>query len=103
MRSGASSVSIKWERRAVKELRRLPADDQRRVYEAVGTLRETPLRGAPLSGKWRGLRRLRAGQYRVIYGFDGKELLVSVVRIGHRRQVYRLLAPSAPIGARLPP
>ena len=84
-----SSVSIRWERRAVKELKRLQAEDQRRVWEAVGTLRETPLRGSALSGRWRGMRRLRVGAYRVIYGFDGKELLVLVVRVVHRRNVYR--------------
>ena len=88
-RSGVSSVSIRWERRAVKELRALPEESQRRIYETLGTLRDNPLRGSRLSGKWRGLRRLRIGPYRVIYGFDGKELLVSVVRVGHRRDVYR--------------
>ena len=46
--------------------------------------------------EWRGLRRLRVGPYRVIYGFDGKELLVSVVRVGHRREVYRQLDESYP-------
>ena len=84
-----SSVSIRWERRAVKELRALPADGQQRVWEAVGMLRDDQLRGTALSGEWRGLRRLRIGRYRVIYGFDGKELLVSVVRVAHRREVYR--------------
>ena len=89
MTSGKHSVSIRWERRAVKELRALPRSGQRRVYEAVGSLREEPLRGTALSGAWRGLRRLRVGPYRVIYGFDGKELLISVVRVAHRRDVYR--------------
>ncbi len=84
-----SSISIRWERRALKELRALPAEGRRRVYRAVGALKESPLRGAALSGEWRGLRRLRVGSYRVIYGFDGRELLVSVVRVGHRREIYR--------------
>ena len=83
-----SSVSIRWERRAFKELRRLSADDQRRVYRAVGRLEESPLAGKALSAEWRGLRRLRVGAYRVIYGFDGKQLLVLVVRVGHRREIY---------------
>ena len=89
MRSGVHSISIRWERRAVKEMRALPRDGQRRVYEAVGSLREEPLRGSALSGEWRGLRRLRVGPYRVIYGFDGRELLISVVRVAHRREAYR--------------
>lgn len=88
-RSGVGSISIRWERRAVKELRSLPAEGRRRVFRAVGALRDSPLRGAPLSGEWRGLRRLRVGPYRIIYGFDGEELLVSVVRVGRRGSVYR--------------
>ena len=84
-----SSVSIRWDRRAVKEAQALEKEEQRRVVRAVESLRENPLRGVALSGEWRGLRRLRVGRYRVIYGFDGKELLISVIRVGHRREVYR--------------
>lgn len=84
-----SSISIRWDRRAVKETRALPKKGRRRVFEAVERLRSHPLAGAPLSGRWRGLRWLRVGSYRVIYGFDGKELLISVVKVGHRREVYR--------------
>ena len=84
-----SSISISWERRAVKELAALPHPEQQRIVTAVESLRENPLEGLPLSAEWKGLRRLRIGPYRVIYGFDGKELLVAVVRVGHRRNVYR--------------
>ena len=42
-----------------------------------------------MSSEWKGFRRLRVGVFRVIYAFDGMELLVSVVRVGHRREVYR--------------
>ena len=84
-----SSISIRWDRRAVREARTLPRDARRRVYRAVHSLSERPLEGLPLSGEWKGLRRLRVGAYRVIYAFDGRELLVSVIRVGHRRQVYR--------------
>ncbi len=84
-----SSISIRWDRRAVKEARRLPKADRSRVYEAIAELTEDPLRGLPMSGEWRGLRRLRVGVYRVLYAFDGRELLISVIRIGHRRGIYR--------------
>lgn len=84
-----SSISIRWDRRAVKEARALPKRDRQRVFEAVSRLAREPLLGRPLSGEWKGLRRLRVGVYRVIYAFDGRELLVSVIRVGHRRAVYR--------------
>ena len=82
-------MRIQWERRAVKELADLPRQDQRKIVEAVEGLLEDPLGGEPLAAQWKGLRRLRVGRYRVIYGFDGKELLIAVVRIGHRKDVYR--------------
>jgi mRNA interferase RelE/StbE len=82
-------MQIGWERRAVKEVAVLPRKDQRRVVEAVEGLLEDPLAGEPLAAQWKGLRRLRVGQYRVIYGFDGKALLIAVVRVGHRKDVYR--------------
>ncbi len=84
-----SLISIRWERRAVKELSRLPRETQLQVFDAVEALRLTPLQGRPLSGQWKGLRRLRVGSVRVIYGFNGKELLITVLRVGHRREVYR--------------
>ena len=84
-----SSISIRWERRAVKELHRLHNDLRSQVVSAVENLRQNPLQGSPLSGQWKGLRRLRIGKVRVIYGFDGTELLISVLRVGHRREVYR--------------
>lgn len=82
-------MRIRWERRAVKELASLPQKDQHEVVETVEGLLENPLSGEPLAAQWKGLRRLRVGQYRVLYGFDGTELLIAVVRVGHRRDVYR--------------
>ena len=89
MRSGLSSVSIRWERRAVKELAAIPKKDRQKVFDSVGTLCDDPLRGKILSGRWKGFRRLRIGAYRVVYAFDGRDLLISVVRVAHRRDVYR--------------
>ena len=82
-------MRIRWERRAVKELAGLPRREQRRVVKAVEGLLENPLGGEPLAAQWKGLRRLRVGRYRVLDGFDGTELLIAVVRVGHRKDVYR--------------
>ena len=84
-----SSISISWDRRAVKELRSLQRKDRSRVFKAVVKLSEDPLRGAPLTAEWKGLRFLSVADTPVIYTFDGRELLVSVIRIAHRRGVYR--------------
>ena len=84
-----ASISIRWERRAVKELRNLGKRTRRRVVDAVEALRADPLRGQRLSGEWKGLRRLRVGEVRVIYGFDGAELSIAALRVGKRHEVNR--------------
>ncbi|MFQ5743885.1 MAG: type II toxin-antitoxin system RelE/ParE family toxin [Acidobacteriota bacterium] len=85
----SGSIEIRWEKRALKELRSLPKKDRERVFVAVDGLRSDPMAGRPLAAEWKGLRRLRVGSYRVIYAFDGSALKIAVVRLGHRRYVYR--------------
>jgi mRNA interferase RelE/StbE len=87
--SDSTDIRIRWERRAIKEVAGLPKPDHRRIVEAVESLREDPYQGTVMKADWKGFRRLRVGPYRVIYAFDGRELLISVVRVGHRREVYR--------------
>ena len=55
----------------------------------VDELSVNPYKGKALKGKWLGLRRIRIGRYRVIYSVLNKELLVLILRVGHRKGVYR--------------
>ena len=83
------SYSIRIKRSAAKELRRLSPDVRRRLVEAIDRLAEEPLAGSALKGEFSGLRRLRVGQYRIIYEAHQGELTILVVRVGHRQSVYR--------------
>ena len=85
----SGSIESRWEKRALKELRSLPEKDKARIFKAVDGLRSDPLAGRSLAAEWRGLRRLRVASYRVIYAFDGTALRIAIVRVGHRRDVYR--------------
>lgn len=89
MNSTSTDIRIRWDRKAIKELKNIPKKEQTRIFNLVEDLRTDPLKGKILSTNWKGFRRLRLGTYRVIYAFDGTELLISVVRVGHRREVYR--------------
>jgi mRNA interferase RelE/StbE len=85
-----SSVwSIKWDSRALKDVAGIPKDDQRRIVAAIEELAHDPYQGKALKGRWKGLRRIRTGFYRVIYTCRKTELTVLVLRIGQRRDVYR--------------
>ena len=74
---------------AAKELKRVVKPDRTRIVAAIDRLAENPFLGNVLKGDMRGLRRLRVGDYRVIYEVREAVLVVLVVRVAHRRDVYR--------------
>jgi mRNA interferase RelE/StbE len=74
---------------AVKELDNIPTRDLRRITERIAGLAESPRPPGceKLSGQDR--YRVRQGDYRIVYAVDDREMLVTVVKVGHRREVYR--------------
>jgi mRNA interferase RelE/StbE len=75
---------------AAKELRAiLSTKDQQRIIGRIrGLAREPRPQGAhKLAGSER--YRIRQGDYRIVYGIDDAERTIQVVKIGHRRDVYR--------------
>jgi mRNA interferase RelE/StbE len=74
---------------AAKELEELPLRDRRRVAQRISGLQREPRPPGceKLSGQER--YRLRQGDYRILYEVDDAARAVTVVTIGHRRDVYR--------------
>jgi mRNA interferase RelE/StbE len=87
------SHEIEWTANALRELRKLDKPIARRIVSAVTALSRDPRPAASrtLVGQPTGVLRLRVGDHRVIYQVDDGILLVTVVRVAHRRQVYRTL------------
>lgn len=56
---------------------------------AIEELAGNPLAGKPLQGELKGCYSYRVGDYRVIYSFSSRKNILSVIKIDHRRQVYR--------------
>lgn len=83
------AYSLFIEAKADKELGKLPTEVQERIDEAIDGLADDPQ--PPGSRKLRGRdgRRLRVGDYRVLYAVDDAEMTVTVIRVGHRKDVYR--------------
>ena len=81
--------SLLIKRSAAKALAALPKADRMRVVEAIDLLCDTPAAGSALTGEFEGVRRLRVGRFRVVYEWQRSELVILVVRIGHRREAYR--------------
>ena len=74
---------------AAKELETLPHKDRRRIATKIQHLASEPRPAGTekLSGQEK--YRLRQGNYRILYSVDDAQLAVVIVKIGHRRDVYR--------------
>ena len=83
------SYSIRIKSSAARELSKVAAQDRSRIVGAIDRLAENPFLGNVLKGDLRGLRRLRLGDYRVLYEVRNDELVVLVVQVAHRHDAYR--------------
>ena len=86
------SYRVEITRSAKKELDRLPEAVHGRCLEALSFLAQNPFSEVLHVKKLRGaepLYRVRLGDYRIVYEVRKKTLLVLVIKIGHRSDVYR--------------
>jgi mRNA interferase RelE/StbE len=74
---------------AQRSIDRLPPVDARRIYAATEALGHNPRPPGCVKLTQSPLWRIRVGQYRIVYAIDDAALLVTVVKAGHRRDVYR--------------
>ena len=85
------SYQITFHPGALHELKKLPQSQQKKIGEVIGDLAEKP---RPLgSVKLTGVEayRVRIGEYRVAYAVKDKRVVVLILKIGHRRDIYREL------------
>jgi len=89
-RPRVSSYDVQIARRAVKSIARLSRADQQRVRAAIDLLADEPRPPGciVLSGESSAYR-VRVGDVRIIYEVLDNRLVVHVVRVGHRHDVYR--------------
>lgn len=80
---------VEFRPRAAKQLRDLPANIRGTIARVVEALAENPRPQGAVQLKGTAFMRVRVRDYRVIYQIEEDRLLVLVVRLGHRRDVYR--------------
>lgn len=83
------NFSIRIKSSAAKELGRVGKQDRARIVAAIDRLADNPFLGTALKGDLRGLRRLRVGEYRIVYEVQQNVLVVMVVRVARRTAAYR--------------
>ncbi|OGR28801.1 MAG: addiction module antitoxin [Desulfuromonadaceae bacterium GWB2_53_15] len=82
--------SIFFKTSARKELETIPKRELQRIMERIAGLADDPRPhgSEKLSGQER--YRIRQGNYRIVYSIQDTELTVWLIKIGHRREVYRI-------------
>jgi mRNA interferase RelE/StbE len=85
-----SLYKVEWKKSAKRELKKLDKQAIPRILQAVENLAENPYSSD--SKKLVGsdsIYRIRAGNYRIIYNIKLSILTVEVIKVGHRREIYR--------------
>ncbi len=80
---------VELRRRVQDKLDSLPESDREMVTGALLSLEEDPRPRGVEKIRRKELWRVRKGDYRVVYNVDDDARIVTVVRIGHRKDVYR--------------
>lgn len=80
--------NLSFSKEAEDYLKKLDKENQKRIAKKIGSLIENPELGKPLTANLAGLWSLRIGDYRVLYEIKNNELMILVIKIGHRKNVY---------------
>ena len=80
---------IRFKSSVKKDLRSIPKQDVQRILNALERLADdpNPSNSKPLTG--RDAWRLRVGQYRAIYTINEQEIVIEIIKVAHRKNVYR--------------
>ena len=72
-----------------KDLRGIPKTEVRRLLKRIEALREAPRPAGSEKLTGRDVYRIRQGVYRIVYTVDDAAVVIEVIKVGHRRDVYR--------------
>jgi mRNA interferase RelE/StbE len=72
-----------------KDLKDIPKQDIQRILERIDSLREEPRPPGSVKLSGKEYYRVRQGNFRIIYEIQNTQLVVIVIKVGHRREVYR--------------
>ena len=76
------------EKKPEKFFRKLERKEQERIAKKFNELEKNPELGKPLTANLAGLWSLRFGDYRAIYQIKHNELLILILKLGHRKNIY---------------
>ncbi|WP_269521200.1 type II toxin-antitoxin system RelE family toxin [Alteromonas sp. BMJM2] len=81
--------SVTFKKSVVKDFRTIPKSDGKEILAKIDLLAENPRRDGAIKLSGLDLYRIRQGLYRIIYEIRETELVVQVIKVGHRSDVYK--------------
>ncbi|MBN4082489.1 type II toxin-antitoxin system RelE/ParE family toxin [Mariprofundus ferrooxydans] len=84
-----ANYSLSFKKSVVKDLRKIPSKDIKRILERIDLLLENPRADGCIKLSNQEKYRVRQGIYRIIYEIQETELIITVVKITHRGSVYK--------------
>lgn len=82
------AFKIKYKSSVIKDLKSLSKDETKKIVNQIEIVLIKDARNFPaLKGEYKGLRKFRIGNYRVIFSLSGND--VTILKIGHRKDVYK--------------
>ena len=85
-----SQYKIDFDRRVKKDLRSINPQELKRIKIAISQLADEPRPSGckKLKGKSKDYFRIRVGNYRIIYTIEDYNLVILIICVGHRKEVY---------------
>ncbi|WP_395342771.1 type II toxin-antitoxin system RelE family toxin [Ningiella sp. W23] len=81
--------SVTFKKSVAKDFRTIPKSDIKKILAKIDSLAENPRRDGATKLSGHDLYRIRQGLYRIIYEIRENELVVQVIKVGHRSDVYK--------------
>ncbi|MGD9129747.1 MAG: type II toxin-antitoxin system RelE/ParE family toxin [Candidatus Woesebacteria bacterium] len=80
---------IKFTPTAQKSIKHIDKKYHSTFAKAIDRLSVNPNIGTPLTGKLKALWKLRFSRYRIIYLIKNKQLIIIILDVGHRKEIYK--------------
>jgi mRNA interferase RelE/StbE len=86
-----SRYSVFFTREAKRNVEKLDPSIKKIIKKAIESLAVNPAKGKPLTFDLAGLHSLRTSDYRIIYRVREKQLIIVVIAVGYRKEIYKKL------------
>ena len=84
-----ANYSLAFKKSVAKDLRNIPNKDVKRILKGIELLCDNPRAEGCIKLSGQELYRIRQGMYRILYEIQDSELIVMVVKVAHRSDVYK--------------